>query len=315
MNKFTEYPIPETLQGATADLVVKKLCQISWNTAREWIGQGRCLLDGVAIRQDRMAIQGITLRVLEQAPFRRPSVGLLPAGFVVASDPDFTIVNKPSGLLSEPFHGEGEPSALTWLQQAERQRREGPKARKKIHQVVHRLDQQTSGLLVFATSTIGARALGQQFREHTLRRVYWALVRGNPADQSVTTHLLDDRGDGLRGSWERLPPGSRGKQPGGVLATTHVHVLESFPHASLVACELETGRTHQIRIHLSELGHPLLGDAVYGRHDPALLQMAGRTMLHSREMGFRHPRTGDDVFWTVDPPKDFLAVLAGLRRK
>ncbi len=313
MKQGHEYAIPESLQGATADLVVKKLCQISWNTARTWISQGRCLLDGTTIRRDRMIIRGVFLQVLPESPLRHSAFEQWPAGFVVAEDPDFILVNKPAGLLSAPFPGEEEPSALSWLQQADRRYRQRQKPHQKIYRVVHRLDCQTSGLLIFATSTIGARALGQQFREHTLRRIYWALVHGRPKNQTVTSHLLDDRGDGRRGSWESLPAERRGKRPRGLPATTHLQVLESFSGASLVACELETGRTHQIRIHLSELGHPLLGDAVYGKDSPAVVQAAGRVMLHSREMGFRHPRTGDDVSWVVDPPQDFLRVLTGLR--
>jgi 23S rRNA pseudouridine1911/1915/1917 synthase len=188
--------------------------------------------------------------------------------------------------------------------------------------VVHRIDKETSGLVVFTRTWLAKKSLAQAFRFHTVHRRYLALVHGVPTTGTIETHLVPDRGDGLRGSVEhrrgrKHAVGSEKTQR----AVTHIEVLERFgPEASgvacaLVACRLETGRTHQIRIHLSEAGHPLLGERVYvrGRTDP--LVPAPRLMLHAAELGFVHPGTGREVRWTSEPPADFQEVLAFVRGK
>lgn len=176
--------------------------------------------------------------------------------------------------------------------------------------VVHRLDKETSGLVVFARTVTAERELGRQFHAHTVTRRYLALVSGRVAEQTVRTFLVRDRGDGRRGSTD--VPGE-GKE-----AITHVEVVETLPGYTLLRCRLETGRTHQIRIHLAELGHPVCGDDVY-RHRPdgtlfADDSGAPRLMLHAAELGFRHPATGQSVHWTTPPAAEFDEVLAKLRK-
>ncbi len=178
---------------------------------------------------------------------------------------------------------------------------------------MHRLDKETSGLLVFARTWAAKQDLASQFRAHTVHRRYLAIASGDVRTQTLRTDLLDDRGDGRRGSARgggRPPPGARH-------AVTHVERLEGLGGvATLVACRLETGRTHQIRIHLGEAGHPLLGERVYGPKDPArraAAPEAPRLMLHAQELGFRHPGTGRDVRWERDAPADFVEVLRRLR--
>jgi 23S rRNA pseudouridine1911/1915/1917 synthase len=143
-----------------------------------------------------------------------------------------------------------------------------------------------------------------------VHRRYLAIAHGSVRAQTIRSHLVDDRGDGRRGSIEKSP--RRGAREG-QLAVTHVAPLEELDGATLVACTLETGRTHQIRIHLSEAGHPLVGERVYMRPSAQAIR-APRLMLHAAELGFVHPATGRDVRWELAPPADFQAVLARLRR-
>ena len=154
-----------------------------------------------------------------------------------------------------------------------------------------------------------------------MERRYVALVHGRLAARSITSHLIENRGDGLRGSIEALTPGARAKLRGAAKASlagaqravTHLEPLEHFEGATLVACRLETGRTHQIRIHLSEAGHPLLGERVYIRGFVGEQIPAPRMMLHAAELGFLHPATEAKVHWERAPPADFAEVLQRLR--
>jgi 23S rRNA pseudouridine1911/1915/1917 synthase len=190
---------------------------------------------------------------------------------------------------------------------AERERRLA-EARGRLR-IVHRLDKETSGLLVFARTVAAEQGLGRQFRAHTVTRRYLAIVPGRVEPQTVATRLVRDRGDGRRGS---TPAGSLGKE-----AITHVAMEERLPGYSLLSCRLETGRTHQIRIHLAELGHPVCGEKVYNRRPvgPPLPDDSGapRLALHAFELGFLHPVSGAGLHWTMPLPKDLQAFLDGLR--
>src|SRR5205823_6031600 len=175
---------------------------------------------------------------------------------------------------------------------------------------VHRLDKLTSGLLVFARSALAERVLGRQFRAHTVDRQYLAVVPGHPRPGTVRTRLVRDRGDGRRGS---SPAEGAGK-----LAITHLVAVEPVGAYSLVTCRLETGRTHQIRIHLAELGHPVCGDPVYRiRPDGSVAadeSGAPRLALHAAELGFAHPATRERLHWTMPLPDDLAQFVERLRR-
>ncbi len=174
---------------------------------------------------------------------------------------------------------------------------------------IHRLDKETSGLVVFARTPEAARSLGKQFRAHTTERLYLALVRGRAQDGRIESSLVRDRGDGRRGS---------GGPGAGQRAVTHVRVVERFRDFTLVECRLETGRTHQVRVHLGEAGTPLCGERLYDRplHGRPLPDKSGakRVLLHAAVLGFEHPATGERVRWTSRLPGDMAAVLAGLRK-
>jgi 23S rRNA pseudouridine1911/1915/1917 synthase len=173
--------------------------------------------------------------------------------------------------------------------------------------VVQRLDKATSGLLVFSRTFAAKKHLGNQLRFHTMKRRYLAIAHGDVAPGTIRTHLVENRGDGLRGS---VAEGRREGQ----IAITHVDRVEKLASATLVGCRLETGRTHQIRIHLSERGHPLLGETVYIRGFRGTLLPAPRLMLHATELGFIHPVDEREMFFEAPPPADFTETLARLRR-
>jgi 23S rRNA pseudouridine1911/1915/1917 synthase len=191
----------------------------------------------------------------------------------------------------------GKPAA------AAKRRRRAPFLR-----AVHRLDRDTSGLMVFALSPEAERKLVHMFRKHAMERVYLAIVQGRVAEQTFESHLVRDRGDGLRGSTDLPGVGRR--------AVTHVRPLQQLDGYTLIECRLQTGRTHQIRIHLAEAGHPVCGEKVYCRRRSgrALADRSGapRQALHAAELGFNHPITGEPLHFEMPLPPDLSRLLARL---
>jgi len=177
--------------------------------------------------------------------------------------------------------------------------------------IVQRLDKDTSGLVVFGRSVTAERELGRQFKAHTVVRRYITIVHGTFKPRTISSWLIRDRGDGRRGSG---PEGvGEGKH-----AVTHVSVFEQLPKHTILVCQLETGRTHQIRIHLSEAGHPVCGEAVYNRRSDGSVipdeSSAPRLALHAAELGFVHPTTGREVHWEMPPPDDLQRMIERLRK-
>ena len=234
-------------------------------------------------------------------------------------DEDVVVVEKPSGVSTVRHPAERQwddqrrklvPTLDDVTQQAiaykfGTKKHELPRLR-----IVHRLDKDTSGLVVFARSVRAERELGRQFKAHTVVRRYIAIARGSVRPQTFSTWLVRDRGDGRRGSGPETADGKR--------AVTHVDVLEKLTGYTVVVCQLETGRTHQIRIHLSEAGHPVCGEAVYNRRPDGTVipdeSGAPRLALHAAELGFEHPATGKKMVWEMPPPPDLQRFLERLRR-
>ena len=235
-----------------------------------------------------------------------------PAPVLVYSDDSIAVVDKPAGLTTmrhaeeaAEFGERGKtflPVTLADLLPAMLGR-----PGKKVH-AVHRIDRDTSGLVVFARSTPAEQKLTEQFKAHTVERRYVALVRGIAKVGKIESILVRDRGDGRRGSMD---------DGDGQRAVTHVKVVEKLPGHALVECRLETGRTHQVRIHLGEAGTPLCGERVYDRplHGSAAADNSGakRPMLHAARLGFTHPTTDEPMSWDSEPPADFRELLTRLR--
>ncbi|HEX4779136.1 MAG TPA: RluA family pseudouridine synthase, partial [Usitatibacter sp.] len=178
--------------------------------------------------------------------------------------------------------------------------------------VVHRLDRDTSGLVVFTRTAEAKRGLAEQFRAHDIERAYQAIAHGDVAPARIESDIVADRGDGLRGSHGHYRR-ARGAPPSDAKRSiTNVMPVSRLDGATVVECRLETGRQHQIRIHLAEAGHPLLGEAVYIRDYAGPRIDAPRVMLHARTLGFRHPRDGKPMSFERDAPGDFREVVARL---
>ena len=318
------------LDGALVDGAVRALFSLTWGRARELIRRGKIAVDGKVVTSETLRVRaGASLELNLAARDPKAEKQALDPAAIVFVDAHLVVVNKPSGISTVPFDPEGmgasiavrsAPGEEATLDQrvrtalAKREKARGRSGPPPEIGVVHRLDKETSGLLVFTRTWAAKKALMADFRSHTIQRRYLALVHGVPKSGRIESHFIEDRGDGLRGSVEHRR--GRNKAIGSEKtqrAITHVELIESFGNAALVAIALETGRTHQIRVHLSEEGHPLLGERVYirgWRGDPI---PAPRVMLHAMELGFTHPLTQEPMHWTAEPPKDFEEMLAFLR--
>jgi 23S rRNA pseudouridine1911/1915/1917 synthase len=309
------FAVPAQQAGETLAALVREMAPgTSWSKARELCRSGRVWVDGErAVDPARRMAAGERIALRTGAPaLRREPV---PREAVVCCDADVVVVRKPAGLLTVPFDKNDRDTLLSLTRVAVRRLESalGKEANPSLR-AVQRLDKETSGLVVFARNVRAQRLLQEQLAERSVTRRYLAIVHGAAQDAIHDSLLVPDRGDGLRGSWGVFRP-ARGNPPeGSRQATTHVTVLERLAGATLVSCQLETGRQHQIRIHLAEAGHPLVGETVYIRDWRGLLLPAPRPMLHAAVLGFVHPRTGRPVRFEEPPPDDFKAVLCNLER-
>lgn len=316
------FPVSAPEAGHTLAKVLRSRLhesQPSWNDVRALI-TGRRVKVGDSLCTDpaRRLKEGEVVELLAK-PVHRPKTAT-PEGLVVRHlDEHVIVVEKPAGVNSVRH-----PSELVWpdkhrqLDPTLQDLAQWAAARRlnRRHQslaplrIVHRLDKETSGLVVFARSALAERGLGTQFRKHTVVRRYLAVVSGYLSPRTMRTYLVRDRGDSRRGSTS-LP--GVGKE-----AVTHVAVEERFAGYTLLSCRLETGRTHQIRIHLSEAGHPVCGDKVYHRRPDATeiedKSGAPRLALHATELGFEHPVTGQQLHWAMLLPADLAKFVERLRK-
>jgi len=313
--------VPLGLEGPL-DRAVRALFGASWGKARAWIADGKVRVAGEVATAPTLRVR-VGTAIAFEAQARRPRTAELSDEEVVYVDAQVVVVAKPVGVSTVPYEGESgarpgrgrDPESTErgsldsrvrdWLQK----RRLAPRGGRPSLGVVHRLDKETSGLIVFTRTWLAKQHLAAQFRRHSVSRRYLAISHGDVRGRTVRSFLLEDRGDGLRGSARGEPP-RQGRE-----AITHVEVIERLVGATLVACRLETGRTHQIRIHLSEAGHPLLGERVYLRGFPGPTFEAPRLMLHATELGFVHPATERSVSWELPMPDDMRTMVERLRRR
>jgi 23S rRNA pseudouridine1911/1915/1917 synthase len=309
-----ERTVPGELAGRPLDGIVRALFGVTWGAARKWIATGKVRVDGVVVLDHEKRVrQGVTVVLAMNAPRRghgHAARAELEDAAIVHVDTHVVVVNKPSGVSTIPFGEEEEKGTLDdlvrgWL--SRRMKRGERNARPSLG-VVHRLDKETSGVLVFTRTWLAKQGLTQQFRAHTVHRRYLAIAHGIVRAGTIRSNLVANRGDGLRGS---VPVNA--KREGAQLAITHVEVVEALRGATLIACQLETGRTHQIRVHLSESGHPIVGERVYVRGWKGEIIPAPRLMLHAAELGFVHPATNAEIHFERPLPADFEEVLRRLR--
>lgn len=283
--------------GATLAAFVKARAAVAWSVAKRHVAAGRVFVDGVcATAVDlRLAVgQVVDLRPGAQRPRDPAREGLL-----VYDDAHVVVIDKPSGVSSVPYEDRETGTAMDLVRGA--WRRAGKPATSVPLHVVHRIDRATSGLLMFAKTKKAELGLAAQLRAHEMGRNYVCVAHGQVRSQRIESFLVRDRGDGLRGSTTRREQGKR--------AVTHVEARQALHHATLCDVRLETGKTHQIRIHLSEAGHPLVGEPVYVRDFAGPVLTASRLMLHAATLGFEHPVNGARIELASPLPADFTAVL------
>ena len=294
----------------TVAAVVREQTGLAWSRARDLCTEGRVTVNGERCLDSALRVPpGAVVIVDERAPKLRS--GALPESAIAFFDRDVVVVDKPAGLLSVAYEP-GDKDTLADCTRALLRRMGGRRFEPRVG-VVHRLDKDTSGLMVFARTLDAKRILEIQFRAHDIERVYHAIAHGAVAAERVETHLVTDRGDGIRGSWGHFRRPRGGIPPEAKRSVTHVRPIAALEGATLIECRLETGRQHQIRIHLSELGHPLVGERVYIRDYAGPKIESPRPMLHARVLGFVHPRTGQRMSFEREAPEDFQAMIEALR--
>jgi 23S rRNA pseudouridine1911/1915/1917 synthase len=295
-------PVPDGLDGERLDQAIARMFGLSRARAVELIGAGGVLADGKpAGKADRVkAGDWLDVTLPQPAPAPAPGQAAIPGLIVRYEDADIIVVDKPAGVAAHPTVGWTGPTVLQGLLSAGHQIATSGAAERQG--IVHRLDANTTGLMVVAKSESAYRVLKQAFRDRGVDKWYHALVQGHP--------------DPLRGTIDapigRHPSGDGrfAVVAGGRPAVTHYDVLEAFRAASLVEVRLETGRTHQIRVHMAAVRHPCVGDRLYGA-DPVLAQRLGvtRQWLHAVRLGFAHPRDGRRVEFTSPYPDDLRGAL------
>lgn len=288
------------MRSTLAAVLRRHLSPLSWSAARRLVAEGRVTVDGSPASDPASRVaEGQVVQVVERAP--RPKAFL--SSCILYEDRHLVVAEKPAGMSSVPYE-RGERETLMDLVRDEWKKRGLPPAARVLH-VVHRLDKDSSGLLVYARTRASERALQMQFRKRSVSRVYLCLAHGRVESGTLESRLVRNRGDGLRGSAAR--GSSEGK-----LAITHVRALKRFARASLCEVRLETGRTHQIRIHLAESGHPLVGERVYIRD---FLSRGGRAipsprlLLHAATLAFDHPVDGRRLDFASARTAEFLALV------
>ncbi len=313
------FPVPADHAGKTVAAVLRVMLPgQSWTQVRKHVEARRVKINGEVWLDDaRRLKQGDTVEILAHAAPAPPSfIDQIPIRYI---DEHLVVIEKPAGI-STVRH----PAERDWLEDRRLlvltlddlvMRQIGMNLPRKQHdprprlRIVQRLDKETSGLVVFARTVEAERGLGRQFRKHTVARRYLTVVHGIVTAQTIRSTLVRDRGDGRRGSTTLRNTGKE--------AVTHLSVEESLTGYTLLSCRLETGRTHQIRIHLAELGHPVCGERVYNRRatgEPIPdASGAPRLMLHAAELGFTHPLTEEAMHWEMPPPPDFREFLDRLR--
>jgi 23S rRNA pseudouridine1911/1915/1917 synthase len=304
-------PVPEGLEGERVDAGLARLFGLSRTRAADLAATGAVLVDGSPAGKSERLRAGSWLEVELPEPAGAAEQGPtdadreLVAGLrVVHDDADIVVVDKPVGVAAHPSPGWSGPTVVGVLAAAGY--RVSTSGAAERQGVVHRLDVGTSGLMVVAKSERAYSVLKQAFRDRTVDKRYHALVQGHPDPSSGTVDAPIDRHPTLDYKWAVVA--------GGRPSVTHYETIEAVRAASLLDVRLETGRTHQIRVHMAAIRHPCVGDLTYGA-DPALAASAGleRQWLHAVRLGFAHPADGRWVEYTSEYPPDLAEALTRLR--
>ena len=307
--------------------LANRLFKASRNRIQHAIRSGSVTVGGQEVKPNYKIKPGDQVEVVLPKPPGDGS-GVIPQRIplnIIHEDEDLLVLNKPAGLVVHP--GVGHPkgtlvNALAYHFGSENLPVMEGNEKDKLG-LVHRIDKNTSGLLVVAKSDYAMTHLAKQFYHHTIERTYYALVWGEPEPQKGTVNAHVGRNPRNRKEFTVFPDGEDGKW-----AVTHYEVMENMYYVSLIKCNLETGRTHQIRVHMRHIGHPLFSDEKYGGDRIVkgtvfskyklfvenTFDLMPRHALHAKSLGFIHPRTGKEMYFETDLPADFQQVLDRWRR-
>jgi 23S rRNA pseudouridine1911/1915/1917 synthase len=283
------------------------------------IGAGYVLVNGKVVKANYI-VKPLDVVTIE-LPYRRRGLEIRPENIpldIVYEDDDLLVINKPAGLVVHPGHGHFSGTLVNALAFHLGITQEADAADERMGVLVHRIDKNTSGLLLIAKNDESQLFLAKQFFDHTIERKYVALVWGNlkESEGTITGNIARDPSDRMK--FRVFPDGSQGKH-----AVTHYKVIERFGYTTLVECKLETGRTHQIRVHMDYIGHPLFNDDRYGgdrivkgtfyskyrKFVDNCFEIMPRQALHAKTLGFIHPKTKRNLFFENEIPSDFSALL------
>ena len=296
--------VPDGLDGERLDAALARMFGLSRSRAAELIGDGLVLLGGRTASKSDRVLAGDPLQVTLPRPAEPPRPVKVEGLVVLYEDDDIVVIDKPRGVAAHPTPGWSGPTVTGGLTAAGHTLATSGAAERQG--IVHRLDANTTGVMVVAKSERAYSALKRAFRERTVDKRYHALVQGHPDPLRGTVDAPIGRHPSGDGRFAVISDG----RP----SVTHYDTLEAFRAASLISVHLETGRTHQIRVHMAALRHPCVGDLLYGA-DPVLAARLGltRQWLHAVSLTFTHPADGREVTFTSDYPADLAHALDILR--
>ena len=296
--------LPDRADERVDACIARLVSDVSRSAAQRLCEDGQVLLNGAPAKKNARVAPGdvLELTLPEPQPTQAQAEDI-PLD-VAYEDADVIVINKPKGLVVHPAAGHWEGTLVNALLHHCRDSLSGVGGALRPG-IVHRIDKDTSGLLIVAKNDFAHQKLAAQLQDHTLARTYVCIVCGNLREDAgtVTAPIARDKNDRKK----------MAVRPDGKPAVTHWQVLARYPGYTYVQCKLETGRTHQIRVHMASLGHPILGDTVYGHKKPELGQ--NTQCLHAKELTFRHPRTDEPVTVTCPLPEEFERVLQVLEHK
>ena len=300
---MSRYEGVASVEGQRLDMFAAELAGVTRSRAGSLMKDGCVTVDGAAQTKAGFKLKpgmAVAVEVPEPVPAKAQAEDIELR--VVYQDPDVAVVFKPSGMVVHPAAGNPSGTLVNaLLRHLDNLSGIGGELRPGI---VHRIDKDTSGLLLVAKNDMAHLSLSEQIRAHTVHRAYKAVVIGNMKEDAGTVDAPIGR-----------HPTDRKRMaivPGGREAVTHWRVLERLKGATLIECRLTTGRTHQIRVHMASIGHPVLGDPVYGpKKSP--YPVAGGQLLHAYRVGFEHPRTGETLIFEAEPEERFTRWVEKLR--
>ena len=297
--------MPEGLAGERLDVALTRLLGLSRSRAADLVGEGAVLVDGRPASKSERLLAGALLQIDLREPVTAVEAAPqpVPGMTVLFDDDDVVVVDKPVGVAAHPSPGWSGPTVIGGLAAAGyRISTSGVSERQGI---VHRLDVGTSGVMAVAKSESAYTSLKRQFKDRTVEKVYHAVVHGQCDPLNGTIDAPIDRHPQHDYKWAVVT--------GGKESVTHYDTLEAFAHASLLEVHLETGRTHQIRVHMAAVRHPCIGDLTYGA-DPVLAKRLGltRQWLHAVRLEFDHPESGERIVVSSAYPADLQIALERL---